>query len=489
MTKNLRSKALKGGGWIFAGTFGQNLLQFLSFIILARLLTPDEFGVVSVALVIIGFLKIFTELGVGPAVVQRLNLTVKHIRTANTLSIVLGMLVAIGLYFSAVRISVFFEMPALADVVRLLSFTLPISALAVVGQSLLQRQLEFKRVAAYGFVSFFVGYTCVAIPMALKGYGVWSLVFAQLSQVFIMMITIHFTVKESNLYGFCFRSAKELLNFGLGYSIANIFSFFAVEGDNLIVGKFLSEKALGVYSNAYRLMSFPAMLIGGVIDKVLFPIFSSIQEDKERLARTYLQVLSFAMMIILPLTIYLYFFSPEIIRLLLGPQWDDAIVVFQILILALVFRLNYKFSDLLARAVGAVYRRALRQVIYAAAVIVGGYFGQFYGITGVAIGIGIAIMINYLLMLQLSQSLIRFSWKTVFNLHVKQLGVATPLVFLGFLFRVITQDILINDFLILVFSSVVFLVGTLVLWFLFEKKLQDEIDVFKFLLNRIVNKK
>ena len=176
--KSLKQTAVKGFSWMFVGTVGQNLLQFATLIILARLITPSEFGVVTIAMLIIGFLKIFSELGVGPAIVQKKELFNEHIKTANTLALVLGILLSICLYFSASIIASFFNMEKLENAIVVLSFMLPISGLSVVGQSLLQRWFKFKELALYNLVSYIVAYGCIAIPMALMDYGLWSLVYA-----------------------------------------------------------------------------------------------------------------------------------------------------------------------------------------------------------------------------------------------------------------------------------------------------------------------
>ncbi|QLF94492.1 lipopolysaccharide biosynthesis protein [Pseudomonas sp. ABC1] len=485
MTTNLKSKVLKGFGWIFAGTLGQNFLQFLSLIILARLLTPDEFGVVSIALVIVGFLKIFTELGVGPAVVQRLELTKSHIGTANTMAVVLGVAVSFALYLSASKISFFFDMPELENVVRVLSLMLPASSLAVVGQSLLQRNLKFRQIAIYNLLSYVVGYACISIPMALLGCGVWSLVFSQLGQIVAINLIVHFVVKEANYYAFNMESAKELLGYGAGYSLAKVSNFIAGEGDNLIVGKFLGAGALGVYSNAYRLMLFPASLIGGVIDKVLFPILSNIQNDKDRISKVYVDILSLATMLLVPMSIYLYFFANEIIMLVLGSQWGGAVFVFQLLIISLAFRLNYKFSDLLAAALGAVYRRAIRQLIYAFAVVLGAYLGHFFGAEGVAVGVGLAITLNYIIMLQLSQVLIGFSWRDVALMHLKQLWMAVLIIVFTYISKRYIFDGVKSELLLLFLSGLFFVSITLFLWFVFSRIMKRELEICKFILGRV----
>jgi len=184
-------------------------------------------------------------------------------------------------------------------------------------------------------------------------------------------------------------------------------------------------------------------------------------------------------MLLLPVSIYLYFFAEEIISLVLGEQWGDAVIVFQWLIIFLVCRLNYKFSDLLAAALGAVYRRAMRQSLYAAAVIVGSYIGHFFGVEGVAAGVGLAITLNYILMLQLSQALIGFSWKAVVFMHLKQLCIAIPLAVLIYFSKLYFFYELDSLFFLFLLSGLFFIFVTILLWFAFAKAMRRELEVIK----------
>ena len=483
--KNLKQTAVNGFSWMFVGTVGQNLLQFATLIILARLITPSEFGVVTIAMLIIGFLKIFSELGVGPAIVQKKELSNEHIKTANTLALLLGILLSICLYFSASIIASFFNMEKLEYVIVVLSFMLPISGLSVVGQSLLQRWFKFKEIALYNLMSYIIAYGCIAIPMAFMDYGLWSLVYAYLGQIATMMIIVHIRVKESNFYGFNFKSSKELLNFGFGFSLARVSNFLAGEGDNIIVGKFLGSEALGFYGRAYQLMSMPVILFGSVMDKVLFPIMSSIQDNKERLNRAYLCAISVTAMFLMPFSAILIILSDEIILLLLGSSWNKAIPIFEILSLILVFRMSYKFSDSLARAMGAVYKRAWRQFIYAICVFLFAWIGHFWNLEGVALGIAFAIFINFLLMLELSKKLLLFSWNEVFILHLKHVVISSSLFIILFFLKNYILSYNLNSLLIITICLLVGVVYMLIIWKIFSKFVIEEFNLLKPLILKI----
>ena len=192
------------------------------------------------------------------------------------------------------------------------------------------------------------------------------------------------------------------------------FNFVALYGDYTVVGGRMSAASLGAYKNAYQLAAVPAQLLGQVMDRVIFPVISRFQEDLERVAGAYLRGISLVAMITLPGSILAVLLGPEIIHLLLGGghKWDDAIVPFQIFAAGLIFRTSYKISDSLARAMGTVYRRAWRQAIYAIAVVVGALVGSAFGLVWVAVGVTGAIVLNYLLMADLSIRTAPIGWWT-----------------------------------------------------------------------------
>jgi len=490
MTGNLKNKAMKGFAWIFFGTLGQNLIQFINVVVLARLLTPKDFGVVSIAVFIIGLLKIFSELGVAPAIVQRNELKDEDIKTANSLAVFFGFTFGLIVYFSSKNIADFFEIPDFFLVIQVLAIALPISGLTVIGQALIQRELLFKKLAMFLFYSHVISNFLVAIPLALNGFGLWSLVYSTLVQSVVMLIMIHVSVKNAHNYGFSFYSARALLVYGFGHSLGKLANYLANQGDNAIVGKLLGAEVLGLYSRAYQLMMLPANIFGSVIDKVLFPLMSSIQNENQRLSNAYITAVSVVIMITMPLSAFLIMFSEEVVTIVFGDQWSEAAPVLQILSLALVFRIIYKFSDTLSRAKGSVYKRAWRQGVYAIFVFIGAWYGaEIWGIKGVAWGISLAILVNFLLMMQLSQDLINFSWRSIFFLHLKHFVITMIVV----IFVIIFKSLIINSDIgnYGLFFSCIILGGCTLLftWYIFRLFLNIEIECIRGGINKLMYRK
>ncbi len=472
-----KTTALSGYAWVFAGTFGQNLLQFGSLLVLARLLTPQDFGLIAAAMIIIGLLKIFSELGVGPAVVQKKDLSDIDIHTANTLGFGFGLLAALVVFLSAGLFEHVMGIAGLADVTRALSLIIPIAGLTVVGEGLIQRAFNFRRLSLFLVISHFCGQILVAIPLALAGFGAWSLVMAAVTQTLVMLVLIQISTPKLHKYRFNPNSARLLLNYGFGQSLGRIANYFASQGDNVVVGRFLGASSLGLYGRAYQLMVVPVNLIAGVMDKVLFPVMAAIQDDNVRLKRAYLMCASVIAMVTYPISSLMFLLADQIILTVLGSDWIQAAVVLKVFAVFLIFRMSYKLSDALSRAKGSVYRRAWRQAIYAALVVAGGVAGQHWGLAGVAAGVGVAILANYLMMLHLSRSLIDFQWRQLFTIHIKHILLTCPL-FLGcYLAEQLLAQWQWPPVVVLVTCSLVAAAIALLTWTLCRRFLEQELNL------------
>ena len=421
---DLKRRATAGFAWLFSGTLGQYLVQFAAIAILARLLAPADFGVVASSMAIIGVAAVFSELGVGPALVQKESLSEVDIGTATVLSLVAG-LVLVGLaLLGADSVAGWLRMPELRAVLAWLSPALLFSSAGVVATCLLQRTLRFRAIATVNLASYAVGYLGVAVPMALLGHGVWSLVSAHLVQTALTALLSWWQLPGTFRLRGSVASARGLLRFGAGYSLGRLANTVAMQGDNLLAGRLLGAAALGFYSRAYQLMVMPAMLIGGVIDRVLFPTMAGMRHDRALVARTFARTVAVAALLALPLSAMMVVLAEEIILLVFGTQWMEAVPPFRWLAACVYFRLAYKLSDSLAHAEGAVYSKLWRQVVYAAAVVLAAWIGHRHGVEGIAAGVALAVVLNYALMLQLSRRLLGEAWIGLRGVHVRHTLVA-----------------------------------------------------------------
>lgn len=425
--RGLTNRSIVGVFWTGLSFGAEGALQLIALVLLARMLVPDEFGLFSAAMVVVGFSSIFTSLGVGPAIVQRPDLEDRHLRVGFTLSVLMSFAVAGSIWTAAPAIAAFFRMPDLLPIVQGSSFVFLCQGFAIVAQALSQRELRFGWLATVDAWSVAAGFVVAAPFLAWLGYGVWALIGAVLIQSVlrtILLLTGQPHPKRPQLDA---RTVRELLYFGGGFTVARTANYVAGQVDKFVVGRWLGAESLGLYALTHQLMSAPANLFGQVLDRVLFPTMALVQLDRARLARAYGTSVAVCALLVLPISLLVAILAPEVVRVLLGPQWSDAVVPLQIFLIGMLFRTSYKLSDTVARATGSVYARAWRQGAYALAVFSFALIGQRWGLQGVALGVVAAIAFNFFLMAQLSLRLIGMRWETFAAAHVPGFMLAVAL--------------------------------------------------------------
>jgi PST family polysaccharide transporter len=431
--QSLTQQTVAGLLWMLYGKGAYALLQLVVVAVLARLVSPADFGVVSAALIVIGISSMFSRLGLGPALVQRPELERRHIDTAFSTSVLMGLGLGGLVWLGAGLAAEFFRTPGVEPVLRALAFVFPLQGLAAVAGSLMMRELRFRWMANIDVISYGIGYGAIGITLALLGLGVWALVLGQIAQLLIKT-AILLSGQPPRLRSLPERRAfRELMYFSGGFTLAKVANQLAQQGDYLMVGRFLGPSALGYYGRAYHLMSAPAGGFGTILDSVLFPMMARVQTDEKRLASAYRRGITLIALVVLPASAALVVLAPEMIHVLLGPRWTPVIVPFQILAAGMLFRTSAKLADSLTRATGAVFRRAWRQIVYAALVIGGAWVGQQWGIVGVAWGVLLALAVNFVMMVQLSMSEAGMAVSQVWRAHVPALLitlVSSPLVWL-----------------------------------------------------------
>ncbi len=393
------------------------LLQLGVLAVLGRLITPADFGVVSAALVVIGLSTIVSNLGLGPAIVQRPQLEQRHLDTAFTASLILGAVLGGIIWLTAPLAAAFMHMEGVTPVLRALAWVFPLNALGTVSSSLLTRDLEFSWLAARDVITYGLGYGVVGIGAALLGWGAWALVAGQIAQAVLKSAVLLARHPPSRRLYIERQAFKDLAYFGGGFTVARLANYVAVYGDNVVTGRFLGPAALGYYGRAYSLMSAPAYAFGTVLDAVLFPAMAKVQNDPRRLAAAYRRGVALIALLVLPASAPIILLAPEVIRVALGPHWGAAVAPFQVLGIGMLFRTSYKMSDSIARSTGAVYRRAWRQILYAGLVVIGAWIGQHWGIVGVSWGALVALTINFVVMAELSIDVAQLTWGEFWDAH------------------------------------------------------------------------
>jgi PST family polysaccharide transporter len=392
--KRLSERTLGGMLWMGGASAAQMAMQVICLAVLARLLTPADFGIAAASNVIIAFSMLFSDLALGPALIQRDTLTDSHVRTAFTASTLLGLLLCLAIYVLAAPIAGFFRLPQVAPVTQLLGVVFIWQGLSTVSENLLSRHLQFRRLAAIKILSYVLGYGAIAIVMACRGWGYWSLAGGFIGQSLINMVLVMVLARHDVRPLLHLSSLMDLARFGGGLSLGRIINYLALNGDKLVIGRLIGGDALGLYDRAYKLASLPGSLYEMAASKVALSSLSRVQNEPQRLRAAYRRGIELTALVGLPMTALMIVLAPLIIDVLLGPQWHHTVLPFVILSVSTFSRLSYRVSNSVLFARGRVYTFVLVQIAYAAIVIGGSLLAVRHGITGVAAVVTAAITLN-----------------------------------------------------------------------------------------------
>ncbi|HVO74140.1 MAG TPA: lipopolysaccharide biosynthesis protein, partial [Ignavibacteriaceae bacterium] len=435
MTKTLTEKTLSGLNWNFLNNYSNAVISTLVGIVLSRLLTPSDFGLLGMVLIFTGLADLFVTLGMGQSVIRIKDLTENHIRVATTLTILSSILIYLLFYFSAGLIADFYHEQKLISIIKVLSSLFIIRGVGTVSYGLLQKELDFKAIM---IISIFVSlaYGILSLILALMGLGVWSLVYGNIASSLTgcFMILRKFPVNLKPL--FKRKEFRELASFGTGVSLSNILFYASSKSDFLIVGKMISSNALGLYNRAFNLMSESINKVTGGIYNVLFPAFASSQNDKQKLRMAYLRTIKTVSYIMMPLLAVMIVNAEYLIKGLYGAKWAEAIPVFRILAFAGILRITLAYSGAIAHATGRVYVEAFQQVVYFIILTGSALYMVKYGIEGVAVSVVTASIWMFIAQSYLAIKIIESTWKEF--LAAMFPGIANLIVLvpinLGFLF-------------------------------------------------------
>jgi PST family polysaccharide transporter len=321
------------------------------FLVLARLLTPEAFGLVAMAAVFVALMEVFLDQGFAEAIIQRGELDRAHLDTAFWTNLAGGVLLTgLGVSCSGL-VAAFFGEPELASVVRWLSLTFLFGSFRAVQFALLRRQLAFGRLAAVTVSAIIVG-GVVGVGMALAGFGVWSLVGQQLSTRCVEALGMWLASSWRPRLNFSPQHAQELLLFGVNVLGLNTLTFVNVRVDDLLIGYFLGPVALGYYSVGYRLIRMLVQLVAGTVYTVAFPTFSKIRQQPERLRRAFFTTCQMAAVVAFPAFLGIAALAPEFVRAVFGGQWAPSSPVMRVLALVGMLEAILYFNSALLLAVG-----------------------------------------------------------------------------------------------------------------------------------------
>ncbi len=329
---SIKSRAINGVKWTSASSIITLIFQFLQMSILAKLLGPSAFGLVGMIMIVIGFTKLFADMGISNAIIFRQDTTGKQLSSLYWLNIMAGFIVFIILIIITPLVIYFYQEPKLQELMYWASLSFLITPFGQQFQILLQKELRFNSLAKIEITSTICG-TLSTIIFTLLGFGVLSLVWGQLigtttKMLYLVFIGCHFWKPEMH---FRKTDLDGFLSFGLFQLGERTANYLNSNIDYLIIGKFLGADALGLYSLAYNMIILPVSRINPIITKVAFPVFSKMQNQNEKLKTGYLKVLKLLSFSNFPILFGLSATSITFIPYIFGEEWDLSIILIQIL--------------------------------------------------------------------------------------------------------------------------------------------------------------
>lgn len=327
--ENLRNQTLSGLGWSGVAQVVRQLLQFIVSVILARLLSPEEFGLIGMIIVFTGFAGLFSELGLGAALIQKLDMDERHLNSVFWVNIGAGIILTGTIVGAAPLIASFYDEPALRPLTMLIALNFIIGSFNVVQNALLNKNMDFRRLAQIQITATSLA-GIIGITMALTGFGVWSLVWQSLMLTTVSVVMMWWVSAWRPTLSFETGALKELLGFSSNLLGFHILNYWMRNLDNVLIGKFIGSSALGIYTRAYSLMLLPVSQISRVVSKVMFPALSTIQHDIERVKRIYLRSTRTIALVTFPLMIGLLVVAKPFIITVYGDKWREVIPILQI---------------------------------------------------------------------------------------------------------------------------------------------------------------
>ena len=362
------------------------IVEVLSFSIMSRLLTQEDFGYYAAITAITTVFASFSETGIGSAIIQRKEIDSKFINNSFTLSFLFGTFITLLLLISSKPLSSLIADESMTIPLMIMSVTLLSNCLSSVNTSIMIRRLEFFQVGMITLVSLLIT-TVISVVFALKGFGYYAIISkAVLSSVLTMIIS---WVMSRARYRFELdkQTIRSILGFS-GWLMASVFfRNMAQQLDKLLMGKLLSIKSLGDYNRPKEFINMASSKIGGIFDTALFPILSQVQDDMETLQRAYKRSMYYLNIVSIVLSVGFVFLGELIIRIFFGIEWFNVLPVFQILSICIIFNFSGRLADCFLRGVGLTKQQFVFRIYEVILKLLGLFFSYRYGLIGIALSV------------------------------------------------------------------------------------------------------
>lgn len=409
--KSLKQKAASGMVWTALQKYSTMFIQFISGIILARLLTPYDYGCIGMLMIFMALAESFIDGGFGSALIQKKCPTQEDYSTIFFWNLGMATLLYVILYFSAPLIAVFYKIPLLCDVLRVQGCILFIYAFNIIQRNQLRKTLKFK-VLSIVTISTSIISLGVTIFMAYRGYGVWSLVAQQLLTALIPSLIFWFYIRWRPIWVFSFQSFKELFGFGSYMFLTQILNQFGNQIQGLLIGKFYNASTMGVYSKAYSTERLASTSISQIMTQVTYPLYAEVQDDKKKLGNIIKHLTMTLSFITFPLMSILLLCAHPLFVLLYSEKWMGCVPYFQVLCIAgLAYSLqsvNYQSISAIGKSKTLFVWTFVKRIVGILLVVTGLWL---FGMKGLLVGVVMNTWFSYFVNISLVSKYVRYKWQ------------------------------------------------------------------------------
>lgn len=404
----LTRQALRGIRWTYTSTIASVGLALLVTAILARLVAPAAFGVVAMAGVFLGLGSYFSQMGIGPALVQKPEIGRLDIIAAFGLSLLCGVALFAAMWIIAPLGVYILKSSQVVPVVRIMSVSLLLGALSNTSTGLLKREMRFRALAVAETLSYAGGYGVIGVLLAFKGFGVWSLVAAAVAQSALALMLQYAATRHPVGLTLRWKAYQRLLSYGSRFSLDTFVQFLGYSVEPIVISRALGSAALGFFSNAQKITNYATERLTRGLTTVLFPSFSSVQHDRARLGRAFLSSYFAIGILAVPLSVATVVSARELVLVILGPRWLPAVVVVRVLAVAAPFSYLANLSGVLCDALAKLNEKLAVDTTYVllAIILVVGLLR--WGLVGVVVAYAVAevaYLLLYLVVVRKSVSL------------------------------------------------------------------------------------
>lgn len=479
----LKQKTIKGITWSLIDSLAGRGLQFLIGIILARLLSPREFGLIGMIAIFIALSESFVNSGFKSALIQKNNCTNTDYSTVFYFNIILGLFFYIVIYLSAPVISIFFNEPDIELILQVLGLVIVIDSFIIVQKTILYKEINFKKFTKLSIIAaIFSG--LISVLLAYMGYGVWALVGQMLINKFFIAALMWIFNKWKPDLVFSFNSFKSLFSFSSKLLISSLLNTFNNNLLYFVIGRFYSTVELGYYTRANQFKSIGSEQLSGVINRVTFPILSSIQNDTKQLKQKYRILIRSIAFLSFHLMIGIAAVSESLIVVLIGEKWLPSAVFLQLLCFSgMIFPINYLNLNLIqvkGKANKYMYSEILKFLLTLPILI----FGIYTNIYFMIVGISVISFVMYFINSRWSGKDISYSFKYQLNDILPSL---ISSLFMGFIIFILGRALNLNDIIKLVIQ--IFSGFSIVIFTSEIFKLNDYFYLKSLIINKIIKNK